>query len=220
MSPDATDSGAKRARIEVLDRNGETEDTIVVPFNPTEYDVESSVEYSEQDVPGHTAPVTQFVSGNASSLSMELFFDRYEDGEDVRQDTDKIESLLALQEDRHAPPVLRVAWAELQFTCVLESANTTYTLFMPDGTPVRARTNVTFKEYTAPDKQQREQAGDTADDERVHVVAEGETLWGISGQHYGDPTKWRVIADENGIDNPRTLQPGTELTIPSQEGEA
>ena len=210
-------SGAEKAVIQVLDKNGKETESFEVPFNPSEYDVDSSVSYSEQDVPGYTSPVTQFVNGSADTLSMELFFDRYEAGEDVRQDTKKIESLLELDEKRHAPPVLHVAWAELQFTCVLESANTTYTLFLPDGTPARARTNVTFKEYSTPEKKTREKAGESGKSERVHVVKQGETLWGISDQHYGDPTKWRKIASENGITNPRTLQPGTELTIPSLE---
>lgn len=217
MSDGATDDGSGKATIEVLDRNREVTETITVPFNPTEYDLETGVQYSEQSVPGYTSPVVQFTSGNADTLSMELFFDRYEDREDVRQDTDRIESLLDLDPDRHAPPVLRVAWAELQFTCVLESANTTYTLFLPDGTPARARTNVTFTEYTTPERQEREE-GSTEDTERVHVVTEGETLWGISDQSYGDPTKWRIIADANGVDDPRTLQPGTELEIPKLEG--
>lgn len=218
MSPDATDAGAKKARIEVLDRNGEPKDTVVVPFNPNEYDVDSGVQYSEQGVPGYTSPVTQFVNGDADTLSMELFFDRYEASEDVRQDTAKIESLLDLDEERHAPPVLRVAWAELQFTCVLESANTTYTLFLPDGTPARARTNVTFKEYTPLEKQFREKAGDSTKNERIHVVKEGETLPGISDYQYGEAGKWREIASENDVSNPRSLEPGTELTIPSLEG--
>lgn len=219
MSERATDAGSKKATIQVLDRNREVTETIRVPFNPTEYDVESSVQYDEVEVPGYTSPVTQFVSGSADSLSMELFFDTYEAREDVREQTGKIESLLELDEKRHAPPVLRVAWAGFQFTCVLESASASYTLFLPNGTPVRARMNVTFTEYTPPIKQRREETGDEGNEERVRVVKEGDTLWEISGDEYGDPTKWRIIADENGIDNPRTLQIGTELTIPELEGD-
>ena len=217
MSGWATDAGADKATIRVLDRNGEVADSFDVQFNPTEFDVERSVQYSEQSVPGYTSPVTQFVSGDASTLSMELFFDTYEAGEDVRERTGRLESLLSLDGDRNAPPVLLVAWAGFQFTCVLESANTTYTMFGSDGTPVRARTNVTFKEYTTPAKQRREEFQGRSERARVHVVVEGDTLWEISHAEYGDPTRWRVIADENDVDDPRTLQPGTELTIPAQE---
>ncbi|MGW7310516.1 peptidase M23, partial [Streptomyces sp. NPDC054835] len=32
---------------------------------------------------------------------------------------------------------------------------------------------------------------------------------------YGDATRWRVIAEANGIDDPMRLSPGTELLLPS-----
>lgn len=217
MSTRSTDAGSGRAQIQVLDTDGEVRESFSVPFNPSEYDVERGVQYDEQPIPGYTSPVTQFVNGEAGTLSMELFFDTYEAREDVRQYTERIESLLELDRQRNAPPVLRVAWAGFQFTCVLERANTTYSMFLPNGTPVRARTNVTFKEYATPAKQKRDEYAVDENEPRVRVVTEGDTLWAISGEEYGDPNDWRAIADENGVDEPRRLQPGTELTIPVLE---
>ena len=43
----------------------------------------------------------------------------------------------------------------------------------------------------------------------------GDTLSAIAQQEYGDAGRWRQIAAANGIANPRALQPGTVLTIPS-----
>lgn len=217
MSTRSTDAGSGRAKIQVLDTDGEVRESFSVPFNPSEYDIERGVQYDEQPIPGYTSPVTQFVNGEAGTLSMELFFDTYEAREDVRQYTERIESLLELDRQRNAPPVLRVAWAGFQFTCVLERANTTYSMFLPNGTPVRARTDVTFKEYATPAKQKRDEYAVDEDEPRVRVVTEGDTLWAISGEEYGDPSDWRAIADENGVDEPRRLQPGTELTIPVLE---
>ena len=34
---------------------------------------------------------------------------------------------------------------------------------------------------------------------------------------YGDPTRWRLIAEANGIDDPLRLRRGTPLTIPRLE---
>ena len=39
-------------------------------------------------------------------------------------------------------------------------------------------------------------------------VQKGETLDRISARHYGDSTKWRLIADANGIIDPLALRPG------------
>lgn len=219
MSPSATEDDVDTARIQVLDENMEVDDDreISCDFNPTEVTVDKSVTYAEQDVPGLDAPIQQFVSGDAETLSVELFFDTYEDGEDVREQTDEVNRLLMIDGDRHAPPVVKFAWGRISFTSLVESANTTYTMFASDGTPVRARIDVTFREYTPPDEQLQGEPRHSADRASVHRVTQGETLPAIATDEYGSPTEWREIAAANDIVNPRRLEPGTELTIPPLE---
>lgn len=57
-----------------------------------------------------------------------------------------------------------------------------------------------------------------------HVVRPGDTLWGISGQHYRQPGRWPEIQQRNNVGEPRRLQPGTVLYFadgrPLGEGEA
>lgn len=60
--------------------------------------------------------------------------------------------------------------------------------------------------------QQPDSTGES--DLKTRVVEEGDTLWDIAAEEYGDPTKWPVIADANDIDNPRNLEVGTTLVIP------
>jgi nucleoid-associated protein YgaU len=219
MSPSATESDVDSARIQVLDENMEVDEDreISCEFNPTEVTVDKSVTYAEQDIPGLDAPIQQFVSGDAETLSIELFFDTYEDGEDVREQTDEIHRLLMIDGDRHAPPVVKFAWGRISFTSLVESANTTYTMFASDGTPVRARIDVTFREYTPPEEQLQGEPRHSADRKSVHRVTQGETLPSIANETYGSPTKWREIAAANDIVNPRRLEPGTELEIPPLE---
>ena len=57
----------------------------------------------------------------------------------------------------------------------------------------------------------------SADISKHHVVQRGDTLSGIAGEKYDDPAMWRVIAEENDIDNPLDLEPGTVLVIPAVE---
>ncbi len=52
--------------------------------------------------------------------------------------------------------------------------------------------------------------------DRVHVVRKGETLTAIAKSAYGDAGLWRRIANANPQIDPRTLRPGTRLTIPSE----
>src|SRR4029450_7321997 len=102
-------------------------------------------------IPGLGAPLLQFVNGNLRSLEMELFFDTYDTPsaakKDVRAETDKLMHLMEIDSELHAPPVLKVSWASLQFTCVLVKATQKFIMFTDDGTPVRARLNVTFNEF-------------------------------------------------------------------------
>jgi len=47
------------------------------------------------------------------------------------------------------------------------------------------------------------------------VLQRGDTLALVAANFYFDPANWRPIALANGIDDPRRLKPGAELTIPS-----
>jgi nucleoid-associated protein YgaU len=43
----------------------------------------------------------------------------------------------------------------------------------------------------------------------------GETLSGIAAAVYDDAELWRPLAVANDIDDPRSLTPGQQLTVPS-----
>jgi nucleoid-associated protein YgaU len=49
---------------------------------------------------------------------------------------------------------------------------------------------------------------------RTYTVESGDTLWAIAERFYGDGSKYQVIADASGIDNPDLIHPGQVLTIP------
>jgi nucleoid-associated protein YgaU len=185
-----------------------------VMFNPEEYTINQDNTFASQNVPGLSAPITQFVHGNMRTLEMELFFDTYESNTDVREKTKNITDLLNINGDLHAPPIIRISWASLQFRCVLARAGQKFILFFPDGRPARARVNCTFNEFVDPSRESKEVNRQTANYTKVHVVLAGETLSGIAGRLYRDPAMWRPIAIANEIDNPRELTTGQSLDIP------
>lgn len=205
--------GLEKAAIKrYIPKGGETIDVL---FNPTEYRLAQSNQFAEVAIPGLAAPLLQFGRGNARTLSMQLFFDTYEQGDDVRDHTEKIIKLLAINEETHAPPVCQFTWGDLTFIGVLERADQRFTLFLSDGTPARATVDVTFKEFW----DEKKQGGrlQSAEFVKHHVVQRGDTLSGIAGQKYDDSAMWRVIAETNDIDDPLDLLPGTVLVIPPVE---
>lgn len=207
----------EKALVEVLDRTGEPLDPpqrLVVSFYPTEYRVESRTSYGTTARPGQTNPTTQFVGGDPDTLGMELVFDTYEAGGDVRREyIDQFDRLLSTDEEGGAPPLCRVSWGSLDFTGVLASASKRFTLFARDGTPLRARVDVQFTRVV-PEAARSPETSAPTEQRRTRIVERGDTLWAIAGEEYGDPTQWRTIADANGVEDPRTLQIGTELVIP------
>jgi LysM repeat protein len=185
-----------------------------VMFNPEEYTLNKDNNFASQAVPGLSGPLLQFVHGNMRTLEMELFFDTFETQTDVRTQTNQIVQLLDINSDLHAPPILRVAWASLQFRCVLARASQKFILFLPDGTPVRARLTVSFSEYIDPNQESKQVNRQTANFTKIHVVQQGETLSDIAGHLYKNPQLWRPIAIVNDTENPRALQTGQQLQIP------
>ena len=176
-------------------------------FNPEEYTLSRENNFAQIAVPGLSAPIVQFVHGNQQTLEMELFLDTYEAhragsrvlneaGDDVRK--------LAQQghrADGHRALDARAAGAavhlgSLSFTCVLARATQRFIMFMPDGTPVRARLQVTFNEYSNAELEAKEVKRETADYTKVHVVGRARR-WRDRGAGLRRPALWRPIALRN-----------------------
>jgi hypothetical protein len=189
--------------------------SIEVMFNPEEYSLNRDNNFVSQAIPGLSSPLLQFAHGNLRTLDMELLFDTYEKRTDVRQQTEKLIHLMEIDPTLHAPPVLIVSWASLQFRCVLTRANQKFLLFLDDGRPVRARITASFTEFIDPEHEALQVKRETADFTKQHVVLQGETIAGIAYKYYSDPTLWRPITISNDIDNPRELLVGRALIIPS-----
>jgi nucleoid-associated protein YgaU len=192
---------------------------IEVLYYPTEYSMEKSNKYSEVDVPGLETPYIQYSKGNSGSVSMEVFYDTYENDTDVRDYSNQLSDLLKIDPDLHAPPPLSFIWgmpATEPFTCVLEKVSTKYTMFSSNGYPVRARLNITLKEFKTA-LNTRETSKQSPDKTKTYITKRGDSLWLIASEKYGDPSIWRPIADKNKIKNPRFIEPGIELLIPPLE---
>ena len=208
---------------------------LIVPclFNPKELSVVKSNDFAEIKIPGLSSPVFQFVRGNARSVTMDLFFDTYEQGIDVRIFTDRItgwdagsmfssipnvaKGLMDIDSDLHTPPICIFIWGTFIFQCIITDVTKTFTMFLPEGIPVRATLKVNLKEYREVKALVREMSLQSADLTKSWIVTQGDSLWAIATKEYGSPEDWRLIAEKNNIENPRILSPGQRLVIPLKE---
>jgi nucleoid-associated protein YgaU len=198
---------------------------IAVMFNPSDYTLTRDINYAQAAVPGLSAPLLQFVNGSAPALEMELFLDTYETnvqngrtlnqaGDDVRKLTSQVTGLMDIDPSTHAPPVLLFTWASLSFTCVLARVAQKFTMFQPDGTPVRARLQVVFQGYNNGNTEQKEVKRETAEYSQTYLTAAGDNLSLVAWRAYGNAALWRPIGLYNAIVDPLRLTVGTPLYIP------
>lgn len=100
------------------------------------------------------------------------------------------------------------------FTCVMESVKQKFTLFSPEGVPLRATLSVSLREYRPLELQLKQLDLSSPDRTHGHVLSRGENLADISYQYYERVTDWREVARANGIEDPRRLRPGSFLRVP------
>ena len=204
-----------------------------VQFNPTEFSMNKGVQYAEIAIPGLDMPIQQFVRGQTETFTLDLFFDTTDKGMDssnsvepVTKYTDRFYELIKINPDTKAPPICFFSWGktgfpgsnlagpwakqrrENGFQCLVESVGQKFTLFSPQGVPLRATINVKLREFQTLAQQI------AAIDTQVYVAQAGDTLESIATQFYDDPSEWRQIAEHNNIEDPLELGAGASVEIP------
>src|SRR5205807_6051923 len=140
------------------------------------------------------APLLQYVRGQSETLTLDLFFDSTEDGmgarvKSVTQMADKFYQLVKILPHRHAPPICTFLWnskfpgadvmppygshRRRSFRCIVDNVKHKYTLFNPNGVPLRATVTVSLREYRSLNQQLRELNKNSPDRTQFHVLEEG-----------------------------------------------
>ena len=228
----------QKAQFQRLDQNFQpTGKALSVQYNPAEFTLNKGVQIADISIPGLDQPIQQFVRGQTETLALDLFFDTTEagmgdDASPVTVETDKFYQLIKIDRKTHAPPVFRFIWGadgfpgsnlteqwstqkrENGFQCIVESVRQRFTVFSPIGKPLRAILSVSLREYKTLEQQVDQIRFESPDHTHEHVVERGDTLSRIAAEAYGDPRKWRPIAEHNGIIDPLDLRLGMVLEIP------
>jgi hypothetical protein len=220
-----TRSNLEAARVYEVDDSGrEKSGGLSVPcmFNPFEYIVTKANRYQEQSRNRCDSPRLEFQKAGPPTLRLSLIFDTYETGEDVTQTTRALMKLMETrtreeggQTEKVPPPRVAFEWGVFSFVAVITNMTQRFTLFKRDGTPVRAKVEVTFTQDRDPnDHPDQNPTSGGGDVERVWRVIAGDRLDTIAYEVYGDATKWRLIAEQNQIVAPLRLRAGQRLAIP------
>ncbi len=208
-------------------------DRIDCYFNPTEYSIAKTNEWSYEKVTGTSLPPAQFGGGSPRSMELSLLLDStlLTGGMTVRAATDALFKMMEVPGGTSggtptaAPPMMTFHWGTVvSFKAVCTSLTVTYKLFMPTGEPIRADVKLSLKQAETASTRSSNGANKGQNPTTranagfgVHRVRDGDTLPSIAYQAYGDATRWRVIAEANEVDNPLHLRRGTPLSLPKLE---
>lgn len=193
-------------------------------FNPKEFTVKKTAEWTSDPTKGvKEATVPEYKGPGPRSISLEAFFDATDNPmHDITRD---IEVLFAcctplpdtITGNRPSPPFVTFEWGrKIQFGGYVQDVSVKYTLFRPDGMPIRALATFTVKEIPTTPGRQNPTSGSVAS-HRTHTVVQGDSLQSIAYAEYGNPRLWRAVAEANGIDDPMRPPTGSSLLLPSHE---
>ncbi len=193
-------------------------------FNPKEYSVQKSANWESKSGKGaKKATMPEFKGAEPRSMTVEVFLDASESSSGGI--TDKIEKLFScctpleqsVGKNKPSPPFVQFGWGTTTgFTAFVKQVQVKYTLFKPDGTPIRATATLTLQEIPRDQARQNPTSGGTAA-HRTHTVVEGDSLQSVAYREYGNPVLWRALAESNGIDDPMRLPVGARLMVPPEE---
>ncbi len=211
--------------------NLDTGDTVTFQFNPSEYTFKRRNQFKETAGHGLETPALEFSGGRPATLKMKLFFDTTDTGEDVRQKyTGKLLNMMKIkpsaegsspelpgqnQRPKGSPTYCRFQWGKTwSFTAVVSSVTLKYTMFLADGTPVRATGDVTFTQATDGKTYPFQNPTSRSEPRRTRLVQPGDRLDLIAFDEYGDASRWYELAQANELEDPLDLKSGQILKIP------
>lgn len=217
--PNQTRSGLTAAKI----KNLKTNDEYPVMFNPFEYAITKSVQYTKTPQMGKNMPGFAYQSGGARSLQLTLYFDTSDTLESVENHTKKLWKLVEVDEsavvantNMSSPPQIAFIWEKLEFKAFVTQMSQKFTLFTKDGKPIRCVVTMTLEEgVPAPEGQTQEPGATSTTQQNAPVTATaGQRPDNVVAQNGGNPNNTRQVMEANNVNDPLNMPPGTTLNQP------
>lgn len=189
-------------------------------INPDKYTHTYEISFNEEQGIGTSNASIKYKKSSPQGLNFELLFDGTgiisSSRTDVAKDIDDFKKIVyQYNGDIHKPNYVKLVWGRgMNFKCQLTSLSFNYTLFKVDGTPLRAKASVSFKEYQDPAQVAANADNQSPDITHEWIVKAGDTLPALAAKIYGNASHYLKVAAYNKLDNFRCLKPGSTLYFP------
>jgi len=134
---------------------------------------------------------------------------------DISEKVDELEKLVYdINKEIHRPNFLKLSWGAFIFKGVLLSIDYEYTLFAPNGLPLRVKISFSLVGYMEKMEAARRENKLSPDLSRIITIKSGESLAGHCLEIYGDASYCIDVARFNNLSGFRNIKPGTKLLFP------
>ena len=197
-------------------------DTFYVMINPSSYKHERIISFSKKKSFGGMASSSHFNNIKPDKISFEIIFDgtgvipsgNNNEDNDVKSQLKKLDTVLCYDGSQHQPKISRLLWGHLIFFGRMESMSIDYTLFKPNGDPLRAKVSLTFTGFMSAEEEKVRANRSSPDLSHRVEVKIGDTLPQLCHQIYSDASYYLEVAKINNLNNFRQLKPGLILLFP------
>jgi hypothetical protein len=198
--------------------------TFTTPINPETFTKTSHIELDTSR--GHGQPGTdpRYKSSAPEELKIEFILDGTKTMEgyvdkyismEVSDQIKEFNKCVQYEGKIHRPRFLIVHWgSEVKFPCVLSHMEINYSLFKPNGDPLRAKITATFVKYETEAAIFAANNISSPDLTHQRVTREGDRLDLMSYGIYDDSGFFLQVARINDLTSPRNLKAGIALVFP------
>lgn len=193
-------------------------------INPAEFTIDRAIDYNTQPTIGQLGSDAKFSAVKPEKVKFSLVLDGTgvvppavpnAPAKDVKGHlADLLQVVYRYDGEKHEPSRVRLLWGSFLFYGRLESMSTQYTLFKPNGDPLRAKVTMGFVRFLSRNEEVLQSNRSSPDLSHSVEVKAGDTLPLLCNRIYGDPRYCVDVARFNRLDGFRSLQPGTRLHFP------
>jgi hypothetical protein len=202
------------------DYSGSSVATFTVMLNPDEYMRVYDIEYEERQGAGATGSPMVYKRIKPQEYTLKFLIDGTGVTGEQIEVNDKVNEFFeaaGYDGDIHRPRYLQVIWGTLRSNCVLLKAEITYKMFKPDGTPLRAIINASFREAVDDTTRVRQDRASSPNLTHIRTVRDNDRLVSMVYDIYGEIGHYMDVARTNGLPSVRSLKVGGTIVFPPFE---
>ncbi len=199
--------------------------TFTTPINPETFTKTSNIELDTSRGHGLSGTDPKYKSTAPEELkiefildgskTMEGYVDQYNKMEVSKQIKAFSDCVYKFEGKIHRPRFLLVQWgSELKFPCVLKHMDISYSLFSPNGNPLRAKITANFIKYESEKTVAAIARTNSPDLTHQRLSREGDRLDFMTYSIYDTPAFILQVARVNRLTSIRNLKSGQQLFFP------